>query len=319
MKNRYASLVGVRKLAFREEEIAPGPREVLIRVIACGICRGDLRVLAEGKPVERFGHEPVGEVIEKGPDVERVDIGDWVVGTLRGSFATHITADENEVYRVSPQLGFFACLAEPIKCVTTVVRAAAPSFGDAVAVVGCGFMGLCAVSALGDDRGLASLIAVDPIESRRQLALEFGATHAIEPQGTDAKADVLKLTDGAGVDVAIEFAGSTGAVNFAASLLKTRGRLALGGGSGLSDSVYGKAATVVHVPPAFSPDQSDDYRRAISAMARGVFPLAKLVTHRIPFGQIQQGLEQIADGDHAYLKGIVLTDEDGAPASADRR
>jgi len=298
MKATYVSLSSSQTFAVREEDVSPGPGQVLIRIVACGICRGDVRAFMSGKPMARIGHEPVGQVIETGPGVERVKVGDWVVGTLRGSFATHVVADESEVYRIAPKLGPLGCLAEPIKCVTTVVRAATPSFGDAVAVVGCGFMGLCAIAAL-SARGLASLIAIDPLESRRRLALALGATQAADPS---------KAGTAAGVDVAIEFAGGPDAPNLAASLLRTCGRLVLAGGGSLSAPIYSRALTVLHVPPAFSPDQSDDYRRAIAAMERGVFPLDKLVTHRFRFDEMQAAFTQVAGGPQGYLKGIVTTE-----------
>jgi threonine dehydrogenase-like Zn-dependent dehydrogenase len=298
MRARYASQTASRILSFREQELTPGHGQVLVRVTACGICRGDIRAFLGAGTVERMGHEPVGHVIEVGPGVTRVAQGDWVVGTLHGSFATHVVAHQDEVYRIRPSLGPCACLAEPIKCVTTVVRSAHPSFGDAVAVVGCGFMGLCAVAELAGGHGLADLIAVDPVASRRQLALELGATQAITPQQAVDKS----------VDVAIEFAGGHDAPNLAARLLKTRGRLALAGGGSLSAAIYSRALTVLHVPPAFSPDESDDYRRAIAAMERGVFPLERLVTHRFRFDQIQEAFEQVVVNPDGYLKGIVLVE-----------
>lgn len=163
-----------RTIELRTRSLQPERDQVLVRVLACGICRGDLiEFTRERAEPAAFGHEPVGQVEACGPWVRGLSEGDWVVGSMDGAFATHALGRQSQLLRVPPDLGETAALAEPLKCVTTVVRAAAPDFGDAVVVVGCGFMGLAAVAALrGGGSPLA--IAVDPDGARRHLATELG-------------------------------------------------------------------------------------------------------------------------------------------------
>jgi len=305
MKAKRAQLTSARTVRIVEVELVPDDDEVLIQIVACGVCRGDIRCFASStRPVELMGHEPVGEIIETGKRVQRFRVGDWVVGTLYGSMGSHLVAKEDELWNVPKELGETACLAEPVKCVTTVVRTAAPDFRDQVAVVGCGFMGLCAVAALARTWHRC-LIAIDPLDSRRDLALAVGATDAIDPSAGDPVGEVRELTDGAGVEVAVEFAGTTEAANLAAEILCKRGRLALGGGQSVSTRVFGSAAVIHHVPPAYSKDEGDDFRRAIDAMASGVYPLRKLISHRFELDRLQQAFEEIIASSGEYLKGIV--------------
>jgi L-iditol 2-dehydrogenase len=306
-----AYLVGRRQTELRSRTLDPQEDQVLIAIAACGICHGDVQVFDREHPEPRpFGHEPVGTIVALGPWVKGLAEGDRVVGCLSGCFSTHTVARQGEVYRVPDELGDEACLAEALKCVTTVTRAARPDFGDNVVVAGCGFMGLAAVSVLAGT-WKAKLIAVDPVESRRAMAFRFGATHAIGPAAGDVREQVLDLTDGRGADVAVEFAGYPKAVTSAARSLRRRGLLVLGGGhtvgSECSEDIYMSAITVHHAPPAFSPNQSGDWARAIAAMAAGRFPMQELVSHRFKLSEIQPAFESARD-DPGYIKGVVLND-----------
>ena len=308
MKATFARLCGSGRIELSEKQLSTRDDDILVRVQACGMCRGDLRMYQSGgQTADEWGHEPVGQVLERGPRASRLSEGDWVVGTVYGAFASHFVASESALHEVSPELGHEGCLAEPLKCVTTVVRAAAPDFGDVVVVLGCGFMGLSAVAALAG-HWPGGVIAVDPVQARRALALEFGADCALDLAQGDLRAQVLGLTAERGADAAIEFAGTDDAPGMAARSLRPRGRLVLAGGQSARPNIYATAITVHHVPPAFSADQADDYRRAIEAMAAGRFPLARLVSHRFELSRIQEAFETAVASGTDYLKGIVVND-----------
>jgi len=312
MKATCAYLAGTRRIEFCEREVVPARDEVLIRVAACGICRGDVRAYVNTKhEIREFGHELVGHVVEKGGNVEHLEVGDWVAGAAFGSYGTHVTAKAGNVYPIPKELGISGCLTEPLKCVTTAVRTAAPDFGDVVVVAGCGFMGLSAIAAF-KGHWERELIAVEPIEARRALALRFGATRAFDPAGCDVRGEILQLTDGRGADVAVEFAGSADVAALAAGLLRKRGRLVIAGGWSAAGNIYGSAVTVHHVPPAFSPDEADDYRRVIHAISRGLFPIDDLITHRFNLDEIRSAFDVASSGDPAYLKGVIVNDTDQA-------
>jgi threonine dehydrogenase-like Zn-dependent dehydrogenase len=305
-----------RTVVLRDLDLEPREDQVLVRVAACGICRGDIQEFGRARKSETaFGHEAVGQVVARGPWVRSLSEGDWVVGSLWPGFSTHALAREGQSFKAPADIGRMGAVVEPLKCVTTVVRAAAVDFGDTVAVVGCGFMGLAAVAALAG--GYArDVFAVDGVESRRELATGLGATMAWDPAAGDVVAEVRRRASGRGADAVIEFAGNTEAATLAARLVRPRGRLVVAGGripqadgSGLYDTLYISAFTTHYAPPMFSPDPVDDWRRAIDALARGRYPAARLVTHTWPLDQIQHALEAASAGDGGrYLKGIIVND-----------
>src|SRR5690606_23839211 len=109
----------------------------------------------------------------------------------------------------------------PIKCVVTAARGAAYEFGDNVALVGCGYMGLLVLACLRGG-GARHLIGIDVNPARLELAREFGATAVVDArEGRHAvEAAVRELTDGRMVDVAIEAAGSAAALELACNVLR---------------------------------------------------------------------------------------------------
>lgn len=310
MKATYACYIGSpRQIEFRERELSVGPDQVLIKIYACGICRYDLHLM-EHEPdslAEGFGHEAVGQVLECGAAVRKFTEGDWVVGGIPAGFGNYSVARESDLYHISADLRELASLAEPLKCVTTVVRAGRPDFGDTVVVVGCGFMGLASLSAM-SGHWTGRRIAIDMDAGRRKLAMDFGATNTIDPNAGDAEKTVRELTGGHGADVAIEFAGSPGAAELAARLLRYRGTLVLAGGHTPRNNFYMLAITVHLAPPMFSLDQSDDYRRTIENMTSGRLPLKALASHNFKLSEIKQAFASLKSLGPAYIKGIVLND-----------
>ena len=226
MKSTYALLCPPgRRIELAERELVPRDDQVLVRIASCGICRGDLMAFEQARTArEEFGHEPVGQVVAIGPWVNGLKEGDWVVGGVSGAFSSLALGVASGLYLLPASLREVGGLVEPLKCVTTVARAAAPGYSETVAVVGCGFMGLGAIAALAHGWQRA-LIAVDLDAARRQLALDFGATHAVDPRAGDPVEQMRELTGGAGAHAVIDFANHQLATNQAARLLRTRGRL----------------------------------------------------------------------------------------------
>jgi len=315
MKSTYALLSPPgRKIELAVRELEPRDDQVLVRIASCGICRGDLIAFEQPRATcEEFGHEPVGQVVAVGPWVKGLREGDWVVGGVCGAFSSLALGAESGLYLLSESLREMGGLVEPLKCVTTVVRAASPSYSESVAVVGCGFMGLSAIAALAHGWHRA-LIAVEIDAARRKLALDFGATHAIDPRAGDPLEQIRELTGGEGVHAVIDFANHQQVTNQAARLLRTRGRLIAASGYLPQDQgmeLYARAITICATPPAFSPDGAADFRQTITMMANGRYPLQRLLTHRFPLSGIQQGFEQALNGcGGSYLKGIIVNDLD---------
>ena len=312
MRCTRAGLVEPKRFELIDVELTPGPGEVLVEVAASGICSSEIPVYTGERPVDMpafIGHEGSGVVAAIGSGVEGFSEGDRVTGAIRQAFATHAIGDAGMLFKVPENIDLAHALGEPLFCVVNIARAAAPAFGDHVAVVGCGQMGLLAIAAL-KNAGLGSLVAVDAIPERRQLALEVGATHVTVD---DPVSEMMEIS-GQGADIVVELVGKPGGLKLAADMLRRgRGRLVMGGYHQL-DAVYhlrnfsyqGLIAHSAH--PAYSPDEAADYRRALAALGRGVFPMDLIVTHRLPLDRVGEGFDMLREHAPGYLKGVVVPD-----------
>ena len=179
-------------------------------------------------PASQVGTSAVGAIIEVGTDVRDWSVGDRVFGFMDVSETNIITVDRPADFiwpgfaSPSPwliwELGdldpLLALCFEPAYVAMNSVRESRVRFGDAVAVVGLGAIGLLTVKVAALS-GADLIFAVDPLPKRRQLAQEYGAHHVIDPFAVDAALEIKELTGGAGVDVAIEISGHYAALHTA--------------------------------------------------------------------------------------------------------
>lgn len=206
------------KKDLRVQEIAkrnPQPDEVSIRIQACGVCGTDLHIYegAEGaakcEPPTVLGHEFSGIVDEVGANVKSIKTGDRVcvdpndicgscyycrigkahfcenmtgIGTtVDGGFAEFCTVREKQVYQIVDSLSFEeAAMAEPIACCLHGMDLTGVKAGDTVLLIGGGTIGLIMLQ-LAKLSGASTLIMVEPIQGKRDLALKLGADIAIDP------------------------------------------------------------------------------------------------------------------------------------------
>jgi 2-desacetyl-2-hydroxyethyl bacteriochlorophyllide A dehydrogenase len=232
-------------------------------VTACGICGTDLHVY-RGFPVPWplpgvRGHELSGIVRERAVDVRGVHAGDRVVvqpilhcgrcrrcrlgqtnlcpnaqmigGALPGGHAQFVAVPAAHVFRVPDHLDLAqAALAETLATPVRIFRMHGAGVMQSVAVFGAGSQGLLSLQ-LARRAGAARLAVSDPVAHRRQLALALGAALAVDPGQQDPVAEILALTDGEGVDLAIEAAGHAATRQQAIQVLRPGGTavfLALG-------------------------------------------------------------------------------------------
>jgi threonine dehydrogenase-like Zn-dependent dehydrogenase len=315
--SRYAELVKPGKLVIKEEKLAFDEDQILIRITHCGLCQYDGAYYQGfiGQPPLRLGHEPVGVVEAVGHNVRDFKPGDRVTGLFAHlqAFATYGLAEPQQLVKVPDHIPSEQALAEPLKCISTILRTAPPEFGDHVLVIGCGFMGLLVVAGL-VGRAPASLIAVDLRADRLKLATEIGATHVLNSEDPDFLDKVSEITLGHGTDVVFEVTGHPVAVELAAKTMRRgRARYALAGWHGRPGTYTlrnwtTKGATILSAHPAYSLDPWDDMRRAMAGLGRGVFPMGQLVTHRFLLDEIQLAFEMMIEGTDGYIKGVVVTE-----------
>jgi threonine dehydrogenase-like Zn-dependent dehydrogenase len=242
---------GHRVAELREFEIGePGPSEVRLRVQASGICGSDLHTYdsetglrAPGSDTLLVaGHEPAGIVESVGSEVRDFAVGDRVLayhilgcgncyncrlgypvvctstaerkaygGERDGGHAPLLLVEQRSLIKLPDELSFIdgAMIACGVGTAYSAIRKTGAKTGDRLLVTGLGPVGL-AVTLLANAFGI-EVIGVDLNDERAQEATRHGASHVINSSGAEALAEVLALTDGLGVNAAIDCTGAAAA------------------------------------------------------------------------------------------------------------
>jgi 2-desacetyl-2-hydroxyethyl bacteriochlorophyllide A dehydrogenase len=245
---RSLVLEGPRSLSLKEEPAHDlCPRDIRVRALLSGISHGtelslyrgssafhdyyfdwDLRAFVRPDPPRpaypaTLGYEMVGVVEEAGAAVSEVVAGDLVHVGMPHREETMVDVDAAlratyPLVRLPTSTPSTRWLFVSLGMVALVaLHDARVKLGDHVAVMGLGAIGLLVVQ-LARLAGVASVTAVDPVESRRELAREFGAAQVLDPADVAGGiGPAIKRLGGRGVDVAIETSGSTSALQDAIS------------------------------------------------------------------------------------------------------
>lgn len=227
----------------------------------------------------------------------------------QSSFATHAIARSRNAVALSADID--AALAAPLGCsvqtgVGAVLNVLTPGPDDSVVVFGAGAVGLSAVMGA-RIAGCRTIVAVDPIAHRRELATELGATAVIDPSASDVAAAVLELTGGAAA--ALDTTARSDVIAAAVTVLRSRGTLALVGLGALTAElpvalIMGKGLTIRGVvegdsePHTFIPLLLEHHRR-------GELPVDKLVsTYR--FDEFDRAWAAAKGGE--VVKPVLITE-----------
>ncbi|WP_069160388.1 zinc-binding dehydrogenase [Nocardia altamirensis] len=241
----------------------PGPGEVLVKVVACGICHSDLTVMSGGVPTGLTaitpGHEISGTIAAFGGPTPGWEIGDAVVlhggqpcGTCQA--CQHLpnasTCQNLQIMGVHRDGGWAEYVLAPVSTIIAAPRgvameqaailadAVATPYGalfgtgglrpaESVAIWGLGGLGVHTLQ-LARLAGAAPIIGLDPLPEARSRALDFGADQALDPTDPDVLQQLRDLTGG-GVELAIDNVGSQHTVPQANAALRSGGRLVLVG------------------------------------------------------------------------------------------
>jgi (R,R)-butanediol dehydrogenase/meso-butanediol dehydrogenase/diacetyl reductase len=200
---------GIRDVRVEDvEEPRPGPGEVKVRVTYCGICGSDLHEYLHGPfPLSPFGHEVVGEVVEVGDGVEGYATGDRAAVFNRDGYAEFQVADADRLMKIPADVDWRRlALIEPLAGAAYAVERGRISPDDTVFIAGAGPVGLLVLLAV-RAIGVSTVYISELEESRRNKALELGATAVIDPAETKVSKRVKELTDGRGADISVEAVG----------------------------------------------------------------------------------------------------------------
>jgi threonine dehydrogenase-like Zn-dependent dehydrogenase len=318
-----------------EEVARPRPKagEAVIRITATTICGTDVHIVKGEYPVQPgliLGHEPVGVIDELGEGLEgeyrpgqRVivgaitpcgqcfyclngahsqchgPLGGWRFGnTINGAWAEYLLVPDARanLAPVPDDLSDEQVLMLPDIASTGISGAESGNvkIGDAVAVFAQGPIGLCATVGA-RLRGAGLVIAVDPLAARREMARRFGASVAIDPTEVDVVAEIRRLTEGRGVDVAIEALGRQETFEAALRSVRAGGTMSsLGVYSGKLVAPYEAVYAGLgdqRIVTTLCPGGKERMRRLMSMVQRDRVDLTPLVTHRFTLEQLPAAFE----------------------------
>lgn len=276
--------------------------------------------LAAGNPADRsVGNMVVGTVTEVGDTVTRLRAGDRVFGY--GPIREIHQADEGKWLPLEGLAPEDAVCADPAHVAIVAVRDGNVRIGDDVAVFGLGAIGLLAVQ-LARAGGARRVLAVDPIEARREFALTHGADAAWDPRSVDAGLEIKLATERHGVDVALETSGNAAALQHAIRGIRQCGTVVHvpwgpkdAAALHLDEEFHLNRPTIVGSQAVWqNPDRShplwtEERARltAIDLLRRGLITGKGIVTPVVPFDEAAEALaESFAHPERSIKLGVSL-------------
>ncbi len=312
----------------------PGPREMLVKVVSCGICGSDV---VEWYRLPRAplvqGHELGAEVTEAGSEVNRFKPGDRVFiapkvpcgecsycraghfpqcsaikERLPGGFAEYILVPqvlvEKGAYLLPAAISHDqSTFIEPLACVVRSQRLAGLETGRSVLVLGCGMSGLLQIQ-LAKAKG-CTVVATDVVEKKLEIARSFGADLAV-PAAEDVPARATAFL-GRKPEAVILCVSALPAVEQAWKCVDK-------GGAVVFFAVPGPEKTVtVPINDYWTKEVRiltsyycgpPDIQKAMELLAHGGIAVDRLITHRLPLDEIVRGFELVLSGRDA-IKVII--------------
>jgi L-iditol 2-dehydrogenase len=346
-KMKAAVMTQVGKIEMQERPVpTPKEDEVLVKVEYVGVCGSDVHYYEHGRignfVVERpiiLGHESAGTVQAVGNQVTNVKVGDHVAlepGVPCGKCEYYMSGR----YNLCPDVVFMAtppydgafveyiaypasmafllpdnmttmegALVEPLSVGFHAAQQSGASVGQTAAVLGAGCIGLVTMMSL-HSMGVKTVYVVDVIEKRLKKAKELGATAVFNSKEQDVCEEILRLTDGKGVDLVFETAGNAITTQMTSVLVKKGGTITLVGMSPNPEINYNfgnildKEATIKSV---FR--YRNIYPKAIQAIAADDIPIKDIVSNIFPFEETEKAIQYNISNKANVTKIVISFDK----------
>ncbi|ADL08196.1 galactitol-1-phosphate 5-dehydrogenase [Thermosediminibacter oceani] len=333
----------IRYVDFPDPEY--GEDDVIVEVKACGVCGSDPpRILKKWKynlPAIP-GHEISGVIVEKGPKVKNIEIGDRVAvvpfipcgkcdnclrgnfslcddydmlgANLYGGFAEYVKVPSSNVLNIGDIDFEIAAMIEPLAVALHGVLGIRPTLGDTVAIMGSGILGQLVLLWL-KICGVGDIIAVDISDKKLAEAKMLGATTCINAKEKDPVEEILKLTSNKGVDIAFECAGSTITQEQCLLITRKKGKIAYLGiaysdihlSEKAFESIFRKELTLKGFWNSYSaPFPGQEWYKSISYLKNKSINLESMITHRFELSKIKEAFDMIANKREEYNKIIII-------------
>ena len=258
---KSAVFLGKQNIQVLEREIPkPGPGEVLIKVMACGVCGSDVHIFYGDQgststvPPQVQGHEFSGVVVETGSEVTSCKVGDRVcvdpadncnecyycangmmghcenmgaIGTnIDGGLSQYCKVPGRLIHHLADDVTFIqGAMAEPLACCINGADRSDIKVSDNVVIYGGGMIGLLLLQ-LAKLKGAANVVLVEPVETKRKMAEQLGATFTVDPRAENVK-EALLAHGLKHIQVVIETCGLKSTSEEAIDIVDRRGTVVL--------------------------------------------------------------------------------------------
>ena len=315
-----------------------GEEEVLLKVMASGICGSDvIEWYRLPKAPRVLGHEATGIIDQVGSKVKTVKVDDRVFVShhvpcnncrycKRGSqTACHTLHTTNyypggfsqyiQVPKINVQYGIYklpdtmsfeeGTFIEPLACVSRGQRLANLGKDDSLLVIGSGISGILHVQ-LAKFKGVRNIIVADINPYRLELATKFGATHALDSK-VDLPQKLKEANNGLLADQVIVCTGATSAAMAALDCVDNGGKILFFAVPDPSVKLpvpinqFWRNEITMQTSYGAAPN---DLRDSLKLLATGKFDVAGMVTHRLPLREAQEGFRLMAEAGKS-LKVIL--------------
>lgn len=321
----------------------PTSDEVLIRVRACGICGSDIHgwngSTGRRRPPLIMGHEAAGEIAAVGSEVAGWQPGDRVTfdstiycgkcipcraGHINlcenrrvlgvapaeyrqdGAFAEYVTVPARSLYRLPAELSFVhAAMVEPVSIALHALQRVDVQKTDTAVVIGSGMIGLFIVQAL-RWAGARHIIAADLDVGRLALAREFGATHTIRSTDVDVVAEIARLTDGAGADVAFEVVGVAATMQLAIASLRKGGSAVLVGNLAPRADFPLQSVVTREISLFGSCASAGEYPLCLDLIAKGKIRVEPMISIVASLDQGREWFQRLSAPDGSKYAKVIL-------------
>jgi len=331
------------KIEFQDCPLPPlGPDEVQIKVKAVAICGSDLHIFKGLHPAAPLpvpaGHEIAGEVEKVGNSVSKLKPGDRVTiepvivcgkcyfcqrgeynlcqnisfqyRNGQGGFTPIFIAQEKWVHSLPANISYGeGALVEPLSVALHAIKKSNMGVGDNCAIFGAGAIGLLLLK-LFKTTGGGDAFVVDVQDHRLNKALDLGATAVFNNLQGNIVEQIVLLSGGLGVDKAYEAVGINLTLIQALQTLKKGGTAIL---LGLFETQEVSIPANIFVQKEISLTGSQgycwDFQGALKLLADKRVLLKPLITHQVPFAQVQDAFDLLLDPRNEAIKVVVNVDE----------
>jgi D-arabinitol dehydrogenase (NADP+) len=321
---------------------SPGPHQVLIQVLAVGVCGTDLHIHHGGFGA-RFplipGHEMVGVVTAIGAEVTRCQVGEQVTvnpnvpcgrcdyclsgrailcqqpagygSNVDGFFAEFVCVDEVLVFSVEGLPLDTAVFVEPAACAMHGLETVQVRPGSSVLVLGAGPTGQLLAQLLASG-GASSVTVAGPVQSQLDTALNLGATRTVLIRRGDPAGNLAVLRQAAdkdGYDIVVEATGAVEVGDICLPLTRNGGTVLIYGVTGTEDrlsiSPYEVFRREITIKGSFA--EMTSFGAAIDALRAGRVRTDGIITHRFPLADYERALHTLTTDPTAHKVVIDLT------------